>query len=91
MLAKRLSERTLLNRKESSQVIEELFGAIFDELKNGEDIIIVGFGKFYLYENTPRPVRNPKTQEEMLLKPYKSLRFKPSTVIKNLLKKISSS
>jgi nucleoid DNA-binding protein len=49
----------------------------------------VGFGKFYLYEHAERPVRNPKTQEEMTLKSYKSLRFKQSNVVKKLLKDLS--
>jgi DNA-binding protein HU-beta len=90
-LAKKLAKRTLLNQKEANQVVEELFEIILDELKDGEEVSVVGFGKFYLYEHAPRPVRNPKTQEEMLLRPYKSLRFKPSNVIKKLLKDLSYS
>lgn len=88
-LIKNLAKRTLLSQKEASQVVNELFDIILDELKNEEEVSIVGFGKFYLYEHASRPVRNPKTQEEMLLKPYKSLRFKPSSVIKKLLKELS--
>lgn len=89
-LARRLAKRTFLNQKESDMVVEELFDLILDELKAGEEISLVGFGKFYLYEHAPRPVRNPKTQEEMTLKSYKSLRFKASNVVKKLLKNMSS-
>lgn len=89
-LVKKLSKRTFLNNKESDMVVNELFEIIIEELKNGEDITVVGFGKFYLYEHQPRPVRNPKTQEEMILKPYKSLKFKSSNAIKKILKDISS-
>jgi DNA-binding protein HU-beta len=85
-LAKKLAQRTLLTRKEAVQVVEEAFDIIIEELCEGEEISIVGFGKFYLYEHKPRPVRNPKTQEKMLLKSYKSLRFKTSNVLKKLLK-----
>jgi DNA-binding protein HU-beta len=88
-LARELSKRTLLTQKEAGQVVDELFKLIVDELKGGEDVSIVGFGKFYLYEHSPRPVRNPKTQEEMTLEPYKSLKFKSSNVVKKLLKGLS--
>ena len=85
-LAKELSKRTLMTQKEATQVVSELFDIILEEVGEGEDVSIVGFGKFYSYEHSPRPVRNPKTQEPMILKRHKSLRFKPSNVAKKLLK-----
>lgn len=90
-LSKKLSKKTLLTQKEADHVVDKLFSLILDELKSGEDVSIVGFGKFYLYEHAERPVRNPKTQEEMMLKPYKSMRFKASNVVKKLLKEASLS
>jgi DNA-binding protein HU-beta len=89
-LSKKLAKRTFLNQKEADVILEELFKLMVDELKAGQEISIVGFGRFYLYEHEPRPVRNPKTQEEMILKSYKSLRFKTSNVVKKLLKDLSS-
>ena len=89
-LANKLSKRTTLSQKEALIVVEELFDLMIDGLVSGEDISVVGFGKFYLYEHASRPVRNPKTQEPMLLKPYKSLRFKCSDIVKQLLKESSS-
>jgi len=89
-IANKLAKRTMLSQKESLLVVEELFDLILEELSGGEDVSIVGFGKFYLYEHSARPVRNPKTQEPMILKPYKSLRFKSSDKVKKLLKESSS-
>ena len=85
-LSKKLARNTFLNQKEAGMIVEELFDIIVAEMAAGEEVSVVGFGKFYLYEHSPRPVRNPKTQEEMTLKAYKSLRFKPSNLIKKLLK-----
>ncbi len=85
-LSKKLAKRTLLTQKEALQVVEGLFELITEELYDGEDVSIVGFGKFYLYEHAQRPVRNPKTQEPMILDSYKSLRFKTSDIVKNILK-----
>ena len=88
-LANKLSKETMLSQKESLDVVEKLFDIIKEELVEGSDVSIVGFGKFYLYEHAPRPVRNPKTQEPMILDPYKSLRFKSSDLVKKLLKNSS--
>lgn len=90
-LSKKLAKKTFLNQKEASMVIDELFDIMIEELKKDEEVSVVGFGKFYLYEHAPRPVRNPKTQEEMVLEAYKSLRFKSSNVIKKILKEKDSS
>ncbi len=89
-LAKKLSERTLLNQSESAQLIEELCKIILEEVREGQEVSIVGFGKFYPYFHQPRPVRNPKTQEDMVLKEYSSLRFKSSGVVKKTLKNKTS-
>ena len=88
-LSKKLAKRTTLNQKQAAQVVDELFKIILDEIKSGETISIVGFGKFFLYKHNPRPVRNPKTQQEMMLRSYNSLRFKTSNVVKKLLKELS--
>ncbi len=85
-ISKKLSQRTLLSQKESLQVVEEVFSIIKEEIISGNDVSIVGFGKFYIYQHNQRPVRNPKTQESMLLEPYSCLRFKVSNLIKNSLK-----
>ena len=85
-LARRLSKRALFSIREADLVIDELAKVIAEELYNGNDVCIVGFGKFFLYEHSARPVRNPKTKEEMTLKPYKSVKFRPSTRLKETLK-----
>lgn len=88
-LAKRVAQKTLLSQKEALQVVEELFSSILESLEDDEEVSIVGFGKFYIYTHSSRPVRNPKTQEEMMLEPYKSVKFKCSDKVKKHFKKKS--
>ena len=85
-LARKLSKKTLLSIRESAQVIEQLFEAIAQELSDGGEVSIVNFGKFTLYKQKPRPVRNPKTMQEMTLDEFLSVKFKPSIYIKNKVK-----
>ncbi len=85
-LSKLVSRKTNLTQRESAMVVEVLFNEIIKQLLDGEDVSIVGFGKFYLYQHAPRPVRNPKTQQSMILDSYKTMRFKASNIIRKLLK-----
>jgi len=85
-LTKLISKKTLLSQKEAAQVVKVLFETIVESLEEEGEVSIVGFGKFYLYEHTPRPVRNPKTQEEMILDPYKSVKFRVSNKLKKHFK-----
>ena len=74
-LAKKVAARTLLSQKEALQVIDSLFEVIVKSLEEDGEVSIVGFGKYYLYTHAPRPVRNPKTQEKMILNPICSNLF----------------
>lgn len=85
-LSKKLSKRTLLKIRESEQVIETLFQIMTEELALNNEITIVGFGRFSLYQHTARPVRNPRTMEEMTLEEFKSVKFKPSAILKSKVK-----
>jgi DNA-binding protein HU-beta len=85
-LAKKVAAKTLLSQKEAMQTIDVLIESIIESLEEDGEVSIVGFGKYYLYTHSPRPVRNPKTQEEMILKSYKSVKFKISDKIKKHFK-----
>ena len=87
-LAKKVAAKTLLSQKEALKVIDSLIDTIIESLEEDGEVSIVGFGKYYLYTHASRPVRNPKTQEEMVLKPYKSVKFKVSDKIKKHFKKL---
>lgn len=85
-LAKRVSSKTLLSQKEALQVIDAFIDSVVESLEEEGEVSLVGFGKYYLYTHSPRPVRNPKTQEEMILKSYKSVKFRVSDKIKKHFK-----
>lgn len=85
-LASKLAQKTCVTKKEAEQIVDLLFEEIVEELEQGGEVSIVGFGKFFLYHHSPRPVRNPKTQEEMMLEPYRSVKFKVSDKLKKHFK-----
>ena len=86
-LIENLFKRTLLGKSESKQVVNEVFDIVKECLLKEEEVYIVGFGKFVLEKQKERPVRNPKTMEEMMLKPFYKIKFKPSIKLSKELKK----
>ena len=78
----RVFEKVGLTKKESVDVVEELFGLIKDTLEAGEKIKIAGFGNFEVKEKNDRRGRNPQTGEEITIEARRILTFKASTVLK---------
>lgn len=86
-LIKEMAKRTMFSQSEIKILIEEFKQVLTEQFLEGESVLISGLGKFEVIEQKPRPVRNLKTKEEMMLKPYPQVKFRVSTNIKNLLKK----
>ncbi|MEA3360609.1 MAG: integration host factor subunit alpha [Thermodesulfobacteriota bacterium] len=65
-------------RAQSVQVVESILDIIKQTLGNGEEILISGFGKFYINEKRKQRGRNPKTGDDLMLRPRKVVKFRPS-------------
>ena len=50
-----------LTKRKSTEVVESLLEIMKGTLENGEDILISGFGKFYVKDKNERRGRNPQT------------------------------
>ena len=73
-----ISKRNGFTRTKSSETLETLIKIIKSTLGSGEDVLISGFGKFYIKEKAERRGRNPATGEAMMLAPRKVVRFRCS-------------
>lgn len=68
----------LPSKKEANIVVNELFDEIVSSIKNGEKVVITGFGSFNLITTETKKGRNPKTGESLMIPPMKKIRFKQS-------------
>ena len=66
-------------------VVEEFFDTVAKSLTSGANIEIRGFGTFSIKSRKPRPARNPRTGEEVLLGERIVPLFKFSSDIKTQL------
>jgi nucleoid DNA-binding protein len=71
-------DRTFLSRKRATEMVDSLFEKIKDALTKGEDVGIVGFGKFQVKFRWARKGRNPQTGETIILRSRRTVSFKPS-------------
>jgi integration host factor subunit alpha len=74
----RVTETFGFTRKKSSETVECLLETIKRALESGDDVLISGFGKFFIQDKAPRKGRNPATGGEMMLPPRKRVAFKCS-------------
>jgi len=76
-MAEMLFEELGLNKRESKGLVELFFEEIRGALENGQQVKLSGFGNFDLREKNPRPGRNPKTGEEILVSARRVVTFRP--------------
>ncbi|MBC2857036.1 HU family DNA-binding protein [Cetobacterium sp. 2A] len=73
-------------KKESEKLVSGLFSTLEEILEKGEDLSIVGFGKFEVITQAARTCRNPKTGEAIEIAEKKVVKFK---VGKGLAEKVA--
>ena len=64
---------------EVERIVDVLFETIKESMKNEEQIVIKEFGRFEVVEKAGRVGRNPQTGEQIMIKPKKVVKFKPSS------------
>ena len=74
-----------LNKREAKELIECFFEQIKKSLEDGNDIKLSGFGNFVLRNKLPRPGRNPKTGEEVIISERRVVTFKSGLKLKSKL------
>ena len=77
-LADSIHNQLGLPQNQSVQALESILEIIKNTLENGEDVLITGFGKFYVKEKRERRGRNPQTGDDLMLGSRRVVRFKCS-------------
>ena len=67
-----------ISNREAARLVEIIFECIKSRLGDGEKVQITGFGTFVIRNKKERRGRNPQTGEEMVIRPRRSVTFRPS-------------
>ncbi len=80
-----ICEKMGFTPKESTEMVDQVFGILKETLEDGKKIKMSGFGNFVVRQKRPRKGRNPKTGEEMVISGRRVVTFKPSNVLRKAL------
>ena len=72
-----------LSRNESADLVESVLREVSEALSRGETVKISSFGSFFVRHKGQRVGRNPKTGEEVPIRPRRVLVFRASHVLKD--------
>lgn len=89
MLKKDLIDRIAsvgLTKKQAAAALDATLEAIADSLKDGDPILLTGFGKFEVRTRAARTGINPKTLAKIKLPATKVPAFKPGKALKAVVK-----
>jgi len=68
----------LPSKKQATEAVNKMFKEIVLSLKDGQKVVITGFGSFNLITTKTKKGRNPKTGEAVIVAPKKKIKFKQS-------------
>lgn len=73
------------NKAAVTKTMDTAFLLISDALSNGNEVKITGFGAFEVTQVAARIGRNPSTGASVEIPAKQRIKFKPSSVLKNLM------
>jgi DNA-binding protein HU-beta len=68
------------------KIVDAMWDTITAQLVKGDPVSIAGFGNFLVKDRAARMGRNPKTGESIQIAASKNPTFKPSKLLKDMLK-----
>lgn len=71
-----------LPKAQTERLIDTVFGVIRRELERGDEVQIIGFGKFHVRDRKERDVLNPRTGEKITISAHKCPYFTPGESLK---------
>ncbi len=77
-------------KNECTRIVESLFEIVKEDLGNGNDVLISGFGKWVVRAKKERKGRNPQTGKDLTIDARRTVTFKPSAMLKNALNRPAS-
>ncbi len=84
-LVEQLVQETEVQKKEAEKLLNSLGAIITRSLKQGEKVVLTGFGTFLVSKRALRKGRNPHTGEPLVIQPSRVPRFRPGKEFKRLL------
>lgn len=81
-LVDRIADCSALTKRDTDKFLDSFVQVVTESLKQGEELNIMGFGKFLVRERAERAGVNPRTKEPMVIAATKTPAFKVASTLK---------
>lgn len=81
-LIKQIAERAGLTQAQATTALQSFETTVIDELANGREVALIGFGTFKVTDRAARTGRNPQTGAEIQISASKVPSFKAGKALK---------
>ena len=85
-LIQAIADEAELSKHDAAEFVDAFISVVTQELKDGNDVTLVGFGVFQVSERAERQGRNPQTGETLTIPATKKPRFRPGKPLKEAVK-----
>lgn len=77
----------LETKKETEKLVNGFFSTLEEVLAKGDNLSVIGFGKFEVATQGARTCRNPKTGESIEVAAKKVVKFRPGKALSEIVNK----
>lgn len=84
-LVERIAEKADLSRRDAESAVDAALRTIEEQLANGGEIALTGFGKFHVASRGARTGRNPQTGAPIEIKASRVPRFSAGSKLKQVV------
>jgi DNA-binding protein HU-beta len=86
-LVDQIAQKADLSRRDAEQAVDAALKTIEQQLANGGEITLTGFGKFHVAERGARQGRNPQTGQPIQIAASRVPRFSAGSKLKESVKR----
>ena len=86
-LVDRVAEKHDLPRRTAEEIVNVIFNTMRDALEDGGRVEVRDFGSFKVKDYEDYIGRNPRTNEEIVVKPKRGIAFKVSKILRSRVNK----
>ncbi len=85
-LVQKVANKTGLPKKTAAQALDAVMDAVVETLKAGDQVLLTGFGKFYVSKVAQKQGINPQTLQPLTIPAHNSPKFKAGKALKDAVR-----